>query len=80
MTSLQRNGVHFFQLAFFRCHARRRPDWSVIEVEVTAGDLCCTFHFEPGTSIEELKTGTARKLLVVLQGHTEWIQDIIDRN
>ena len=75
---LQRGEDFFFQLAFFKCHAWRRVQWEDIEVEVTAGDLCCTFYFDSGTSKAELKKGTARKLLVELQNHVECIQDFLE--
>ena len=75
---LQRGEVFFFQLAFFRCHARRRIQWDDIEVEVTAGDLCCTFLFDSDTDRRELKKGTARKLLVELQNTVECIQDFLE--
>jgi hypothetical protein len=77
---LRRGEEFFFQLAFFRCHARRRIQWNDIEVEVTAGDLCCTFLFDSGTDKATLKKETARKLLVELQNHVECIQDFIDRS
>jgi hypothetical protein len=77
---LKRGKSLYFQLSFFNCHARRRIQWNDVEVEVTAGDLCCTFYFGAETKVEDLKKATARELLVVLQGHTEWIQDIIDRS
>ncbi len=77
---LKRGEEFFFQLAFFRCHARRRIQWNDIKVEVTAGDLCCTFLFDSDTSKAELKKGTGQKLLVELQNHVEWIQNLIGEN
>lgn len=77
---LKRNENFFFQVSFFRCQASRRSEWNDIEVEVTAGDLCCTFLFDSVTSIEELKKGTARKLLLELHHHIAMIQDYIHAN
>jgi hypothetical protein len=74
---LTRNEDLFFQIAFFRCHVWRRPQWNDIEVEVTAGDLCCTFLFDSDTRIAELKKGTARKLLVELNNTTEYLRGLV---
>jgi len=74
---LQRGEDFFFQLAFFKCHAWRRVQWEDIEVEVTAGDLCCTFYFDSGTSKAELKKGTARKLLVELDHTAKQLRSMI---
>jgi len=68
--------VRFFQLAFFRCYAERRPKWNDIEVEVTAGDLSCTFHFDSATSLAALKIGTAQKLLVELENAAKQLRSI----
>ena len=77
MTTLGRNEVRFFQLAFFRCEASRRHEWHDIEVEATAGDLCCTFHFDSATSMAALKIGTAQKLLVELDHTTKQLREMI---
>ena len=74
---LQRGENFFFQLAFFKCHAWRRVQWEDIEVEVTAGDLCCTFYFDSGTNKAELKKGTARKLLVELDHTAKQLRSMI---
>lgn len=66
----------FFQITFFKCYALRRPQWNDIEVEVTAGDLCCTFYFDSGLSIGDLKRGTAQKLLIELQNYVEQLREI----
>ncbi len=74
---LGRNEDRFFQLAFFRCHASRRLEWNDIEVEVTAGDLCCTFHFDSATSMAALKIAVAQKLLVELEHTAKQLRSMI---
>ena len=71
-----RRDDRFFQLAFFRCQARRRPEWNDIEVEAVAGDLCCIFHFDSATSLEALKIGMAQKLLVELDHAAKQLRSI----
>lgn len=77
MGILTRDASFFFQLAFFRCQAWRRLEWNDIEVEATAGDLCCTFYFDSATSMAALKIGTAQKLLVELEHTAKQLRSII---
>jgi len=79
MRTLGHDELFFFQVAFFRCHAQRRPDWDDIEVEVTAGDLCMTFYFVSSVIVAEIKKRTARKILVEMRNRVVEIQDYIAR-
>jgi hypothetical protein len=76
---MDRTLEYHFQIGFFRCVAKYRPNWQDIKVEIEVGDWSSRLLCGSNLTLLQVQEYAAQKLLGELKYELEIVQDYADQ-